>query len=56
MSTRATPEQKVEAERQAQAEYRKTHSRDGYALGSENYPNNREGRRRLARSWKRAQR
>ena len=33
--------------------YRETHSSEGYPLGSPEYPDNREGRRRLARSWKR---
>lgn len=35
------------------AEYRATHSRDGYALGSPQYPDNRAGRRAMARTWKR---
>lgn len=34
------------------AEYRLTHSRDGYGLGSPQYPDNREGRRKLARTWR----
>jgi hypothetical protein len=34
-----------------EAEYRLTHSRDGYPLGSAEYPDNREGRRKLARTW-----
>ena len=41
-------------ERQKAMRYRQTHSRDGYPLGSLDYPDNREGRRRLARTWKRA--
>lgn len=48
-----TPEQKAEAEAEARAAYRRTHSADGYALGSPEYPDNREGRRALARTWKR---
>lgn len=39
--------------RRAEKAYRETHSRDGYGLGSEAYPDNREGRRALKRSWKR---
>lgn len=39
-----------------EVEYRRTHSRDGYGLGSAQYPDNREGRRALARTWKRADR
>lgn len=35
------------------AQYRATHSRDGYALGSAQYPDNRAGRRAMARTWKR---
>lgn len=45
---------KDRAEREAREEYRRTHSADGYALGSGQYPNNRQGRRALARTWKRA--
>lgn len=37
----------------AKRRYRETHSAEGYPLGSPEYPDNREGRRRLARSWKR---
>lgn len=33
-------------------EYMRTHSRDGYGLGSPQYPDNREGRRKLARTWR----
>ena len=47
------PDPKSEAEREAIEEYRRTHGSDGYALGSWRYPDNREGRRALARSWKR---
>ena len=54
MSSPERDDAKAEAERQALAEYRRTHSRDGYALGTPDYPDNREGRRRLARTWKRA--
>lgn len=36
-----------------EAEYRRLHSRDGYLLGSARYPDNREGRRALARTWRR---
>lgn len=34
--------------------YRATHARDGQMLGSPAYPDNRAGRRALARSWKRS--
>lgn len=34
-------------------EYERTHSLEGYPLGSPQYPDNREGRRALARTWKR---
>lgn len=37
-------------------EYRRTHSLSGSMLGSPQYPDNREGRRRLARTWKRYKR
>jgi len=47
---------KAEAERKALEEYRRTHSVDGRALGSPAYPDNRQGRRALARTWKRASR
>ncbi len=47
-----TPEEKSEAHAAARAEYRRTHSRSGYALGSSEYPDNREGRRALARTWR----
>ena len=50
------PDPKAEAERKAIEEYRRTHSADGHPLGSAAYPNNREGRRALARTWKRANR
>ena len=50
------PAEKRELEAEVQAEYRRTHSRDGYALGGPEYPGNREGRRALARTWKRARR
>lgn len=33
-------------------EYRRTHARDGHVLGSTEYPDNREGRRKLARTWR----
>ena len=41
---------------EAEAEYRRTHAADGYPLGSAQYPDNREGRRALARTWKRRKR
>ena len=41
-----------ETARMKDAEYRLTHSRDGYGLGSPQYPDNREGRRKLARTWR----
>ena len=44
--------EKSEAEEISKAEYRRTHSRDGYALGSAEYPDNRQGRRALARTWR----
>ena len=34
-----------------QETYRRTHGSDGYGLGSWKYPNNRQGRRAMARSW-----
>lgn len=34
------------------AEYRATHGADGYRLGSSTYPNNRAGRRAMARTWR----
>lgn len=40
-----TPEEK-------QAEYRRLHARNGDGLGSPEYPDNREGRRKLARTWR----
>jgi len=49
------PAEKAEYERERQAEYRRTHSREGSMLGSREYPDNREGRRALARTWKRVQ-
>lgn len=59
MTTDPTPDaaaQVREAKRagyaEAMAEYRKTHARDGCALGSPQYPNNRAGRRALARTWR----
>ncbi len=45
---------RANVDQQSDPNYRATHSRDGYPLGSPGYPDNREGRRRLARSWKRA--
>ena len=36
-----------------EAEYRRTHTYDGYGLGSAEYPDNREGRRKLAHTWRR---
>jgi len=36
-----------------EAEYRRLHARNGDALGSAEYPDNREGRRKLARTWRR---
>jgi hypothetical protein len=50
---KAVPDPKAEAERDALERYRATHSADGYALGSPEYPDNRQGRRALARTWKR---
>jgi hypothetical protein len=47
---------KAEAEHKALEKYRRTHSADGYPLGSAEYPNNRQGRRALARTWKRVNR
>ena len=44
---------KSAAEEAAIADFRRTHSADGYPLGSVPYPDNREGRRALARTWKR---
>jgi len=40
------------AARTNKVEYMLTHSRDGYALGSAKYPDNREGRRKLAHTWR----
>lgn len=54
--TDAIDAEKAATEAAALAEYRRTHSADGYPLGSPEYPNNREGRRALARTWKRANR
>lgn len=34
------------------ADYRRAYARDGTGLGTREYPNNREGRRKLARSWR----
>lgn len=53
---KARAAEKAALEQEIQQAYRKTHSREGYALGSPEYPDNREGRRALARSWKRADR
>lgn len=36
----------------ANPQYRATHDPDGHMLGSRKYPNNREGRRALARTWR----
>lgn len=47
---------KAHVSREAEAEYRRTHSADGYPLGSAEYPDNRVGRRALARTWKRRKR
>jgi hypothetical protein len=47
-----TPEEKREYQDQARRRYRQTHGADGHALGSAAYPNNREGRRALAKSWR----
>ena len=49
----SVPDPKEEAERQAREEYRRTHSANGHTLGSPAYPDNRQGRRALARTWKR---
>ena len=35
-----------------EAEYRRTHAYNGDFLGSAEYPDNREGRRKLARTWR----
>ena len=53
MSAENPADDRSRTEREAQAAYRRTHSPDGHSLGSAKYPNNREGRRALARSWKR---
>ncbi|NUO96771.1 MAG: hypothetical protein HOW59_02450 [Nonomuraea sp.] len=45
-------DEKTTALREEQRRYRETHSRDGYPLGSPEYPDNRAGRRRLARTWR----
>jgi hypothetical protein len=42
---------KRQAFRDAEVKYRETHDRRGYALGV-GIPNNREGRRRIKRSWR----
>ena len=46
------PELVLPADETTNPEYRRTHSSDGYSLGSSRYPNNRQGRRAIQRSWR----
>lgn len=47
-----TDAEKQAAREDAERKYRETHDRWGHALGTPELPNNREGRRRMARSWR----